>query len=116
MRPHRLVVNHHPVDAELIAELAEAVREKRFTHGHKHFTTVAECFVNTLRFFVAVDAERQVRAAHRLDTWTVAGHYDAIAEGESGVHHSVRLETGGKILRSRAVLGHLAKRHFAKDF
>jgi hypothetical protein len=35
-------VNDHPVRSELIAELAEAEREKCLSHLHKHFAAIRD--------------------------------------------------------------------------
>jgi hypothetical protein len=41
-------------NAELVAELAEAMREKRLAHGHKDLAAIAQHFVNALRLGIAV--------------------------------------------------------------
>ena len=49
---HWLLVDHHPVDAELVAELAEAMREELFAHRHEDFAALGQYVVDALGLFV----------------------------------------------------------------
>ena len=54
----RPLVNDHPIDAEPVPQLSEAMREKRLRDGHEHLTTILEQPINSLRLLAAVDAQR----------------------------------------------------------
>jgi hypothetical protein len=55
LRGHGPLVNDHPIDAEPVAELAEAMREKRLGHGHKDLAAICQSLVNALGLGIAVD-------------------------------------------------------------
>src|SRR5690242_11862380 len=111
-----LLVNHHPVDPELVTELAEAVREERFSDCHEYFAALAERFVNPLGFLVGIDAYAHVGTAHWLSAlrWTVAGHHHGVAQHESRVDDVVRFEPRRQILRS-TMCAHFRKGSFHQN-
>jgi hypothetical protein len=48
-------VNDHPIRAEPVAALGEAMREEGLFHLHEDFASIRECRVNALCLGVAVD-------------------------------------------------------------
>ena len=47
-------MKNHPINAELVAELAKAMREKRRGHGHKDLAAIAQHLVNALSLGISV--------------------------------------------------------------
>src|ERR1700728_900012 len=80
---HRLFVNNHPIDAELVAELAKAMREKRFAHLHEDFSAFGERRVDALGLGIAVDRKGEISAAHGFNFGAVAGHHSGVAQREA---------------------------------
>src|SRR5262245_28674692 len=71
---HGSLVDYHPVDAESIAQLGEPRGEERLLHRHEHFSSIRERRKDAFCFGVALDAQGQVAAPHRLGVGDVRAH------------------------------------------
>src|SRR5690349_3431567 len=105
---HWTRVDDHPQRAELIAQHAEAECEKRLFHRHENLASIGEQFMNPLGFFNAVHRERQIGAAHWLESLrrNIGRHEIRIAKSHLRVKNVV-LQFGRNIIRARLLaVGH----------
>src|SRR5580658_944939 len=93
---HGLLVNHHPVDAKLVAKLAETVRKEGLFHFHKDLAAFSKRSIDALRLFIAVNTQRKIRATHGLYALrrAIAGHHERVADLEARVENAFRLQAG----------------------
>ena|SRR6516165_10144478 len=82
------LVDDHPGSAELVAEHAETMGEESFLQGHENLAAIGEQVVDAFGFGDAVEGEREIDAAHRLETigGNIVGHEIGFTEGHAGVH------------------------------
>src|SRR5436305_1774889 len=83
----RTIVEDHPGRAEPVPEHGESECEKGLLHRHEDLAAIGEQGEETLRLFDAVNAQRQVDAAHGLKAvrWYVVPHELRLSD----VHASV---------------------------
>src|SRR6185437_5568486 len=107
----RLVEDHHPLGAEAVGELAEAMREERLAHLHINLAALRQGVVDPLRLLDRIHAQRQIRAAHRLIVGHVRGQQNCAANLHGAVQHLVAIPRRRVFVR----LGHVAPFHGELD-
>src|SRR4051812_36779687 len=76
----RPLVEDHPVQPELVLHLGEARCEECLFDRHEHLAVLRQYGVDALRLGIAVDAQRQIRAAHWLRVRDVGAHQIVVAD------------------------------------
>jgi glutathione S-transferase len=104
---------HHPADAELIGDHAEARREERLGERHLHLTAIGKRIEEAIGLGLALRREREGKALEaRLSlATTIRCHQGRVAHPEARMHHLVL----GSRRCGRRLLGCILEAHEHAD-